>query len=105
VFSFLRTGKDGSRLACVSNFSAIPRYGYHLGLPVAGRWDEVLNTDSEAYSGSGVGNLGAVTATGEGWHGQPASALVQLPPLGTVWLRYVPETPKQPATRPRVASS
>jgi 1,4-alpha-glucan branching enzyme len=105
VFSFLRTGKDGSRLACVSNFSAIPRYGYHLGLPVGGRWDEVLNTDSEAYSGSGVGNLGAVTATDEGWHGQPASAMVQLPPLGTVWLRYVPETPKKPAARPRVASS
>jgi 1,4-alpha-glucan branching enzyme len=105
VFSFLRTGKDGSRLACVSNFSAIPRYGYHLGLPVGGRWDEVLNTDSEAYSGSGVGNLGAATATDEGWHGQPASAMIQLPPLGTVWLRYVPETPKKPAARPRVASS
>jgi 1,4-alpha-glucan branching enzyme len=94
VLSFQRFGKDGSRLACVSNFSAIPRYGYRVGLPTAGRWDEVLNTDSANYSGSGVGNLGAVTATDEGWHGQAASADVSLPPLGTVWLRYSPANPE-----------
>ena len=94
VLSFQRVGKDGSRLACVSNFSAVPRHGYRLGLPMAGRWDEVLNTDSANYSGSGVGNLGAVTATDEGWHGQAASADVSLPPLGTVWLRYSQAKPE-----------
>ncbi|MGI8537451.1 MAG: alpha amylase C-terminal domain-containing protein, partial [Mycobacteriales bacterium] len=41
---------------------------------------------AEAYHGSGVGNLGQVTATPDGWHGQPASAVLRVPPLATVWL-------------------
>ncbi|HYO34052.1 MAG TPA: 1,4-alpha-glucan branching protein GlgB [Nocardioidaceae bacterium] len=102
VFSFLRTGKDGSSVACVANFSAVPRHDYSLGLPAAGRWDEVLNSDAESYSGSGVGNLGAVTATARSWHGRPASAIVQLPPLATVWLRHTPaEEPAKESTAPR----
>jgi 1,4-alpha-glucan branching enzyme len=88
VFSFLRWGADGSVLACVANFSAIPHEGYRIGLPVAGRWDEVLNSDAEIYSGSGVGNLGAIEADGPSWHGQPTSALVRIPPLGAVWLKH-----------------
>src|SRR5512135_730 len=87
VFSFLRKGSDGSVLACVSNFSSVPHEFYRLGLPTGGRWDEVLNTDATNYAGSGVGNLGQVWATGEPWHGRPASATVRVPPLGTVWLR------------------
>jgi 1,4-alpha-glucan branching enzyme len=87
IFSFLRHGTDGSTLACVANFSPVPQEVYRIGLPVAGEWQEVLNTDAEIYSGSGVGNLGAVTATDESWHGRPASATLRVPPLGTVWLR------------------
>jgi 1,4-alpha-glucan branching enzyme len=87
VFSFLRHGDDGSVLACIANFSAVPHEGYRVGLPHPGRWDEVLNTDAESYSGSGVGNLGAIEAGGTPWHGQPASATLRVPPLGTVWLR------------------
>ncbi len=86
VFSFLRFGSDGSALACVANFAGMPHEEYRLGLPWAGSWTEVLNTDAEAYAGSGVGNLGAVHATGEGWHGQPASTSLRVPPLATVWL-------------------
>ncbi len=88
VFSFLRWGDDGSVLACVANFSPVPHENYRLGLPKRGRWDEVVNTDAETYGGSGVGNLGAITATGESWHGQPTSATVRLPPLGTIWFRF-----------------
>ncbi|WP_460446400.1 1,4-alpha-glucan branching protein GlgB [Angustibacter aerolatus] len=88
VFSFLRFGTDpGDVVACVVNFSGSPREGYRLGLPSAGRWDEVLNTDAERYGGSGVGNLGAVEAVDESWHGLPASTTLVLPPLGAVWLR------------------
>ncbi|MEC3974224.1 1,4-alpha-glucan branching protein GlgB [Amycolatopsis sp. H20-H5] len=86
VLSFLRLGKDGSRLACIANFSGVPHHDYRVGLPSTGRWREVLNTDAEAYGGSGVGNLGAVEATDEPWHGLPASAVLQLPPAGVVWL-------------------
>jgi 1,4-alpha-glucan branching enzyme len=88
VYSFLRFGDDGSVLACVANFSSVPHEGYRLGLPFAGRWDEIVNTDAEIYFGSGVGNFGAVEATGETWHGQPASARLRVPPLGALWLRY-----------------
>ncbi len=90
VFSFLRTGSGGEKLACVANFSAMPHHGYKLGLPVSGTWTEALNTDAESYSGTGVGNLGTVEATDDSWHGQPASATVTLPPLGTVFLTHGP---------------
>jgi 1,4-alpha-glucan branching enzyme len=88
VFSFLRTGTDGSVLACVANFSAVPHEDYRIGLPRAGLWQEVLNTDADVYAGSGVGNLGAVEAVQESWHAQPASVTLRVPPLGTVWLRH-----------------
>jgi len=86
VFSFLRYGADGSAVACIANFAGTPHDGYRLGLPWEGTWREVLNTDAEGYNGSGVGNFGAVEASADGWHGQPASALLRVPPLGTVWL-------------------
>jgi len=88
VFSFLRWGTDGSVIACLTNFAAVPHDGYRVALPFAGRWDEVINTDSEAYSGSGMGNLGVVHATAADWRGRPASARLVLPPLATLWLRY-----------------
>ncbi len=85
VFSFLRMDGKGGAVACVSNFSAVPHYEYRIGLPSEGEWTEVLNTDAEIYGGSGVGNLGGVTAEDETWHGLPASASITLPPLATVW--------------------
>lgn len=88
VFSWLRLGSDGSVLACVANMAPIVRNSYRIGLPKAGRWAEVLNTDAEAYGGSGVGNLGGVDAAAEPWHGRDASATIVLPPLATVWLRW-----------------
>jgi 1,4-alpha-glucan branching enzyme len=88
VYSFVRFGTDGSALACIANFSPVPHEQYRLGLPFAGRWDEVVNTDAETYFGSGVGNFGSVLAGDTPWHAQPASASVRVPPLGTLWLRY-----------------
>ena len=88
VFSFLRYGRDGSILACIANFAAVPHEQYLLGLPRAGRWDEVVNTDAELYLGSGVGNFGGVDAFDEPSHGQPAAARLRVPPLGVLWLRY-----------------
>ena len=83
-----RVDADGNPtvLACVANFSGGPRDDYRVGLPFAGRWREVLNTDAESYGGSGVGNLGAVEAEPQMWHGRPASAALRLPPSGVLWL-------------------
>jgi 1,4-alpha-glucan branching enzyme len=95
VLSFLRHGVDADGrptvLACVANFSGGPREDYRVGLPFAGRWREVLNTDAEIYGGSGVGNLGVVEAEPQMWHGRPASAALRLPPSGVLWL--APERP------------
>ncbi|MDI9934986.1 1,4-alpha-glucan branching protein GlgB [Rhodococcus sp. IEGM 1351] len=86
VLSFLRYGTDGSILACLFNFSGSPHANYRVGLPERGEWREILNTDAEIYAGSGWGNLGAVTATSQPWHGRPASAEVALPANGAIWM-------------------
>jgi 1,4-alpha-glucan branching enzyme len=93
VYSFLRLGEDGSTVACIANFSAVPHEGYRVGLPFPGRWDEVINTDADLYFGSGVGNFGGVDAVAEPWHAQPASATLRLPPLGALWLRFTGPSP------------
>ena len=87
TFAFLRVGDDGSLVACVANFAGVPHEGYRLGLPRTGRWQEIVNTDADHYGGSGVGNLGEVHAEDVPWQGQPASAVVRVPPLGVLWLR------------------
>ncbi|WP_327113182.1 1,4-alpha-glucan branching protein GlgB [Nocardia sp. NBC_01730] len=87
VLAFLRYGSDGSVVACVYNFSGSVHGAYRVGLPHAGRWIEILNTDAVHYGGSGIGNLGEVSATEEPWHDRPASATVTLAPNSAVWLR------------------
>ena len=60
----------GSVVACVANFAGGPHLTYRIGLPHAGRWREVINTDATTYGGSGVGNLGVIEAIPEPWHGR-----------------------------------
>ncbi|GIJ77686.1 1,4-alpha-glucan branching enzyme [Micromonospora phaseoli] len=86
AISFVRIAPDGATLVCVANFSALPLEDYRVGLPAAGAWAEVLNTDAHHYGGSGVGNLGTVHAEDIPWHGLPASAALRVPPLGALWL-------------------
>ncbi len=101
VLSFLRHGVDADGratvMACVANFSGSPKPDYRVGLPFAGRWREVLNTDALSYGGSGWGNMGGVDAEQFVWHGRPASAVLQLPPAGVLWL--APEETDGPVRR------
>jgi 1,4-alpha-glucan branching enzyme len=87
VVAFLRWDAEGNPVACVFNFSGAAIGPYRLGLPFAGEWDEILNTDAEEFGGSGVGNYGVVTATGDEWNGRPASAELTLPPLAGLYLK------------------
>ncbi|MGL6235460.1 MAG: 1,4-alpha-glucan branching protein GlgB [Segniliparus sp.] len=86
VLSFLRISSDGDKLACVVNLSGSDLSSYRVGLPDAGEWVEVLNTDAELYAGSGNGNLGSVTADAQPWHGRPASAQISIAKLSAIWL-------------------
>ncbi|HEY1943690.1 MAG TPA: 1,4-alpha-glucan branching protein GlgB [Roseiarcus sp.] len=87
VIAFLRLGgPDDPPVAVVCNFTPVVRYNYRIGLPRMGHWREALNTDAAIYGGSNVGNLGGVEAEERPLHGLPASALLTLPPLATIFL-------------------
>ena len=100
VLSFIRRDATGAAgLVCVANLSAAPRGDFRVGVPHAGEWLEVLNTDAGVYGGSNTGNLGRVVAAENSWNGQPCSVVLTLPPLGVLWL-----TPAAVAPPPVVAS-
>jgi 1,4-alpha-glucan branching enzyme len=85
ILSFVRRTSDGSsELAVILNLTPAPRLNYRIGLPKAGRWDEVLNSDAEIYGGGNVGNLGGVITDNYKVHNQPFSAPMTLPPLSIV---------------------
>jgi 1,4-alpha-glucan branching enzyme len=87
VVVFARASKDQERvLITAMNLAPVVRGPYRIGLPRAGRWKELINTDAEQYGGSGVGNMGRVEAEPIPWHGQPFSAEVTLAPLAALWL-------------------
>jgi len=87
-YSFLRVpvGVDARPVACVANLTPVPRHGYRLGLPSAGDWEVLLNTDATEFAGSGTVVGPVLTTEDRAWHGQPQSTVLTLPPLGIVWL-------------------
>jgi 1,4-alpha-glucan branching enzyme len=83
--AFLRRAQSAAPpLLVACNFTPVPRQNHRLGVPVEGRWREVLNSDAPLYGGSGQGNLGGVETTPVAAHGRPQSAVVTLPPLAIV---------------------
>ncbi|RLZ03186.1 1,4-alpha-glucan branching enzyme [Kocuria tytonicola] len=87
TLSFTRWDDQGNPLVCIANFAGNTHERFRLGLPWAGEWEEVLNTDSEIFGGSGVGNLGRVVATEGAFNDKPASAEVTVPPLAVLFLK------------------
>ena len=88
VAAWMRFGEPGDPpIAVVCNFTPVPRIGYRIGLPVAGPWREIFNSDAREYGGSGMGNLGGIIAEPTPAHGFEASAEIVLPPLATVYFR------------------
>jgi 1,4-alpha-glucan branching enzyme len=92
VVSFLRRyGDDGTVLVVVCNFTPVPRENYRIGVPYAGYWHEVLNSDAPIYGGSGKGNQGGSETVPLPMHGQPISLNLTLPPLSVVVFRMNPD--------------
>jgi len=91
VAAWLRFGPSGEPpVAVVCNFTPEPRLAYRIGLPHAGGWREIFNSDALEYGGSGLGNLGAINAVQTPSHDYPASAEIVLPPLATVYFQFQP---------------
>ncbi|HEV2146510.1 MAG TPA: 1,4-alpha-glucan branching protein GlgB [Longimicrobiaceae bacterium] len=89
VVSFVRRGREpGDELVFVCNFTPVPRMAYRVGLPRAGRYTELLNSDAEAYGGSNLGNAGAVETEPVPEHGRAQSAPLTLPPLAMLVLKH-----------------
>ncbi|TWT75214.1 1,4-alpha-glucan branching protein GlgB [Allorhodopirellula solitaria] len=88
VLVYLRKGTDNDPpLLVCSNFTPVVREDYPIGVPQAGFWKEVFNSDGEAYGGSNVGNYPGCQSRGIGHHDRPDSIAVTLPPLGTTIFR------------------
>ncbi len=88
AFAFLRFAAEQKPVLVVCNMTPVPRHDYRIGVPHGGPWREILNTDSNYYGGSNMGNAGHVEASAIPTHGQPHSLQVTLPPLATIYLRH-----------------
>ncbi|WP_137973072.1 1,4-alpha-glucan branching protein GlgB [Pseudomonas sp. F(2018)] len=89
VFAWLRHAEGEQPLLVVQNYTPVPRGGYRVGVPIAGNWRVLLNSDDERYLGSAAGSRGQVHSIDHSDHGQPQSLPLDLPPLGALIL--VPE--------------
>ncbi len=88
VFSFIRKAKSRAEFVVViSNFTPNPHLAYRLGVPIPGCYREILNSDSQRYGGTDVGNGGDQVTEKISMHGQPQSLSLALPPLATIMLK------------------
>ena len=86
MISFLRRADDDGCTVVVTNFTPVVRPGYRIGVPEAGRYREVMNSDRAEFGGSGVTN-GELCAEQQPWHSQPFSVVLTVPPLATVYIK------------------
>ena len=86
VLSYERRGFDGDRpVVAVCNMTPVVRHDYVIGVPEAGPWEVLLNSDEQDYGGSGV-SPGELATEPQGLHGRSQSLRLTLPPLATVVL-------------------
>ena len=90
TLSYLRRSRDGQMVLVLCNFTPVPRHNYVVGVPAAGYWREIANSDAREYGGSGMGNLGGATTQPVPAHGRMQSLTLTLPPLSTLLLKYQP---------------
>ena len=89
IFTWIRQGKDGTPpVLVVCNFTPVPRASYRIGVPAAGHWAQILNTDETHYGGSGLGNPDGAATVDEAAHGCPHSIEITVPPLATMYFAY-----------------
>jgi len=88
VLVFLRKGQGVAPVLAVCNFTPVPRENYRVGVPAAGHWKEILNSDALEFGGSGWGNLGGRTSSPVPVHGREHSLVLQIPPLSVSYFLF-----------------
>ncbi len=89
VLAYVRRAKDPDDfVVVVCNFTPVVRQEYKIGVPAAGHYKEIFNSDSKFYGGSNVGNAWGVDAVKDDIHDQPFSVSIELPPLATVIFQH-----------------
>lgn len=92
IISFLRKAKNSKDvILVVCNFTPVARFNYRIGIQFKGRFREILNSDSWIYGGSNCCNGTEVETEHIPFHGKPYSLSLTLPPLGILFLKYMPE--------------
>ena len=80
-------------LVIILNMTPVPRYNYRIGVPAAGAWKEIFNSDAKNLWGSGIINYDAVKTDAQKWHGKANSINITIPPLGAVVFKKLPDAP------------
>ena len=94
VLTLLRRGADPADFMAIAfNFTSLTQSGYRVGVPQAGTYTELLNTDSMHYGGRNEGNTGRIRTEPVPAHGFPQSLNLTLPPLAALFLRPEPTEP------------
>jgi 1,4-alpha-glucan branching enzyme len=89
ILSFMRKGDDGEIAVVIVNLTPVPRESYRIGVPQAGRYREIINSDSEYYGGSNMGNgPSPLVAEETPWMNRPYSLSLTLPPLASIVFLY-----------------
>ncbi|MFC0536399.1 1,4-alpha-glucan branching protein GlgB [Pelagicoccus mobilis] len=89
IISYVRTSPDGrSKILVIGHFTPVTLENYRIGLPSAGHWREILNTDSEYYGGSNAGNVNGVNSEPIEYDNFPQSGEFTLPPLSTLYFKW-----------------
>ncbi|MCL9777414.1 1,4-alpha-glucan branching protein GlgB [Vibrio methylphosphonaticus] len=88
ILAHERISDNGERVLVVSNFTPVPHEAFRLGVPLAGSYELLLNTDDEKYAGSGFDVTKVANSEGVESESQPQSLALRLPPLSTVFYKY-----------------
>jgi 1,4-alpha-glucan branching enzyme len=102
IISFVRkSATKGEQILVICNFTPVTRFGYRVGVPTRGKWEELINSDAMIYGGSGQGNKGGFEADAIEWHGRPWSLSLTVAPLSVMFFKD--RTPPGEETPPRSA--
>lgn len=90
IIAFRRMDRKGKELICLCNFAPVSRTEYRIGVPAAGIYQEVFNTDDQKFGGTGTGNSERIITDEVPMHGHPQSIALTVPPMAAIFLEQQP---------------